>query len=97
MEDVQQILQENARLKEQILLQEKSLLLKDEQILFKDEQLQQKDEQLERKQQRILYLERQLYGRRSEKRLPSMNEAQLGLFDIMQGEPILEEETAEMT
>ena len=83
-------MQENARLKEQILLQEKSLLLKDEQILFKDEQL-------ERQQQRILYLERQLYGRRSEKRLPSMDEAQLGLFDIMQGEPILEEETAEMT
>ena len=55
-------------MKEQILLQEKSLLLKDEQILFKDEQL-------ERKQQRILYLERQLYGRRSEKRLPSMDEA----------------------
>ena len=90
MENIQQILQENARLKEQILLQEKSLLLKDEQIFFKDEQL-------ERQQQLILYLERQLYGRRSEKRLPSIDEAQLGLFDIMQGEPILEEETAEMT
>lgn len=58
MEDIQQILQENALLKAKILL-------KDEQILLKQEELN-------RKQERILYLERQLFGRRSEKRLPTI-------------------------
>lgn len=50
MGDTQQLLQEIARLKEQLLV---------------------KDEQLARKNERILYLERQLFGRRSEKSLPS--------------------------
>jgi len=63
MGDIQQILQENALLKQQNLL-------KDEQILLKQEELN-------RKQERILYLERQLFGRRSEKRLPDYCEAQL--------------------
>lgn len=75
MEDIQQILQENARLKEQLLL---------------------KEEQLERKNERILYLERQLFGRRSEKKLPDYPQAQLSLFDVKQGMQILEQETPEM-
>lgn len=52
------------QLEQQIALLNMQLLLKEEQIKFKEEQL-------ERKNERILYLERQLYGRRSEKRLPS--------------------------
>lgn len=51
-----------------------------------------KDEQLALKNERILYLERQLYGRRSEKRLPDSVTGQLSLFDSMQGNPTLEEE-----
>jgi len=69
MGDIQQILLENALLKEQ----------------------------LERKNERILYLERQLFGRRSEKRLPEYSQAQLSLFDTEQGMQILEQETSEMT
>ena len=59
MENIQQILQENALLKAQILIKEKELLLKDEQILVKEEELLRKNE-------RILYLERQLFGRRDQ-------------------------------
>jgi hypothetical protein len=55
-------------------------------------QLSLKDEQLERKNERILYLERQLFGRRSEKRLPDNLPDQLSLFDPMQGSPSLPEE-----
>lgn len=51
-----------------------------------------KDEQLERKNERILYLERQLFGRRSEKRLPDNIPGQLSLFDPEQGQPSLEGE-----
>jgi transposase len=69
MGDIQQILLENALLKEQ----------------------------LERKNERILYLERQLFGRRSEKRLPEYSQAQLSLFDTEQGMQKLEQETSEMT
>ena len=47
------------QLEQQIALLNMQLLLKEEQIKFKEEQL-------ERKNERILYLERQLYGRRSE-------------------------------
>lgn len=83
MKDIQQILQENALLKAQILL--------------KNEQLSLKDEQLERKNERILYLERQLFGRRSEKQLPRYDEAQLSLFDARQGQPALAEEPEGMT
>lgn len=56
-----------------------------------------KDEELLRKTERILYLERQLFGRRSEKALPNYCEAQLSLFDPQQGEVALEQETSEMT
>jgi len=80
MENTQEILQENARLKE---------LLK-----IKDEQLLVKDEQLARKNERILYLERQLFGRRSEKSLPTYHEAQLSLFDTEQGSAVLEQEAS---
>lgn len=75
MGKIQQLEQENALLKEQLLLQE---------------------EQLERKNERILYLERQLFGRRSEKRLPEYCQAQLSLFDSQQGKESLEQETPEM-
>ena len=54
MEKIQQLEQENALLKEQLLLNE---------------------EQLKRKNERILYLERQLFGRRSEKRLPEYSQS----------------------
>lgn len=83
MGDRQQLLQEIARLKEQLLV--------------KDEELLVKDEQLARKNERILYLERQLFGRRSEKSLPSYPEAQLSLFDANQGLPALEEEVSVFT
>ena len=90
MENIQQILQENALLKAQILIKEKELLLKDEQILVKEEELLRKNE-------RILYLERQLFGRRSEKSLPDYPQAQLSLFDSEQGLATLEQETPGMT
>ena len=54
-------------------------------------------EQLQRKNERILYLERQLFGRRSEKSLPNYDEAQLSLFDAEQGMQSLELETPELT
>ena len=53
-------------------------------------------EQLQRKNERILYLERQLFGRRSEKKLPQYCQAQLSLFDSQQGKESLEQETPEM-
>lgn len=83
MEDIQKILQENALLKEQLLL--------------KEEQLSLQETQLARKNERILYLERQLYGRRSEKQLPPIDEAQLSLFDANQGDVVLEEEKTILT
>jgi transposase len=104
MGDIQQILQENALLKAQILLKESQIRLKDEQILLKDEQIllkesqiRLKEEELLRKNERILYLERQLFGRRSEKTLPDYCEAQLSLFDSEQGMATLEQETPGMT
>ena len=90
MGDTQQILQENALLRAQILLKEEQIHLKDEQILLKEEELLRKNE-------RILYLERQLFGRRSEKKLPDYCEAQLSLFDSEQGMATLEQETPGMT
>ena len=54
-------------------------------------------EQLQRKNERILYLERQLFGRRSEKKLPNYCESQLSLFDAKQGMPDLKMETPELT
>jgi len=83
MGDIQQIIQENALLKAQILLKEAQILLKDEELV--------------RKNERILYLERQLFGRRSEKKLPDYCEAQLSLFDSEQGMATLEQETPGMT
>ena len=97
MEDIHQILQENALLRAQILLKEAQILLKEEQILLKDEQILLKEEELKRKQERILYLERQLFGRRSEKKLPDYCEAQLSLFNSEQGLAALEQETPGMT
>jgi transposase len=83
MEDIQQILQENALLKAEILLKESQILLKEDELL--------------RKNERILYLERQLFGRRSEKALPDYYQAQLSLFDSEQGMAVLEQETPGMT
>lgn len=80
MMDIQQLLHQIALLKAQ--------------LVSKDEQLNLKDEQLARKQERILYLERQLYGRRTEKRLPPIDEAQLSLFSSAEGQVTLAEETA---
>lgn len=69
----------------QKILQENALL---------KEQLIVKEEELARKNERILYLERQLFGRRSEKSLPAYPEAQLSLFDAEQGTPVLEQEAS---
>ena len=77
-EQIQQLIEENNRLKSQ--------------LKFKEEELERKEEELDRKNERILYLERQLYGRRSEKQLPSYSQAQLSLFDEKQGEGMAEEE-----
>lgn len=46
----------------------------------------------ERRRVRILELERQLYGRRSEKKLPSYAQAQLSLFSEQENEALIEEE-----
>ena len=70
--------------------------LEQENVLLK-EQLRLKEEQLERKNERILYLERQLFGRRSEKKLPDYSGAQLTLFDAKQGSPTLEQENSLLT
>jgi len=83
MEDILQILQENVLLKEQ--------------LCFKDDQLRLKEEELKRKNERILYLERQLFVRRSEKQLPDYSQAQLTLFDAEQGAPALELEASVLT
>ena len=61
-----------------------------EEISLLKEILKSKDEQ-------ILLLQRQLFGRRSEKRLPEHNEAQLSLFSLFEGEESLEEEKAVLT
>lgn len=53
---------------------EQEIALLKEQIILKDEQLKRKDE-------RILELERQVYGRRSEKRLPKYMDTYPSLFD----------------
>lgn len=111
MEVIQKLLQENTLLKEQLLLQEEQLqdnkrkislqeeqlLDKKKQISLQEAQLLLQEEQLARKNERILYLERQLYGRRSEKRLPSIDKAQLSLFDANQGDFALEEEKSILT
>ena len=75
---IPQLEQENLRLKSQLSLKEAQIALR--------------DEQPERKNERILYLERQLFGRRSEKRLPDYPAGQLSLFDAMQGSASLEQE-----
>ena len=64
-----------------------------ENVLLKD-QLRVKEEELKHKNERILYLERQLFGRRSEKRLPDYCGAQLTLFDAEQGTSALEQENS---
>ena len=60
----------NQHLEQQIALLQVELLLKEEQIKSKEDLIKLKEEQLQRKNERILYLERQLFGRRSEKKLP---------------------------
>ena len=85
MENTPNILPEIILLRELLSVQEK-------QLSDYKELVAQKDEQLARKNERILYLERQIYGRRSEKKLPSYDQAQLSLFDTNQGEESLEEE-----
>ena len=46
------------------------LVQKDMELMRKDVELEQKDAELARKSRRILELERMVFGRRSEKRLP---------------------------
>ena len=86
----------NQHLEQQIALLQVELLLKEEQIKSKEDLIKLKEEQLQRKNERILYLERQLFGRRSEKKLPEYCQAQLSLFDSQQGNESLELETPEM-
>ena len=86
----------NQHLEQQIALLQVELLLKEEQIKSKEDLIKLKEEQLQRKNERILYLERQLFGRRSEKKLPQYCQAQLSLFDSQQGKESLEQETPEM-
>lgn len=92
-EEIQLLVEENIRLKSALFLRDEQLSLNEKQLLLKDEQLSLKDELIERKNERILYLERQLFGRRSEKRLPDNLMGQLSLFDAMQGGAALEEES----
>ena len=66
-------------------------------IQYLEQQIALLKEQLERKNERILYLERQLFGRRSEKKLPDYSGAQLTLFDAKQGSPTLEQENSLLT
>lgn len=65
---------------------------KDEEIFLLKAQIVIKDEQLKRKDERILELERQVYGRRSEKQLPRYEQAVPTLFNPEQGEKVLSEE-----
>ncbi|WP_249113357.1 hypothetical protein [Prevotella melaninogenica] len=53
---------------------------KDAELKQKDEELKQKDAELARKSQRILELERMVFGRRSEKRLPESPNGWAGSF-----------------
>ena len=56
------------------------------------EELLQKNELLQQKNELILLLQRQLYGRRSEKRIPEYDSSQLTLFSLLEGDESLEEE-----
>lgn len=75
---VEELLVENTELKDQ--------------IAKKDEQIQLKDEELKRNAEEILLLQRRLFGRRSERRLPDYPDATPNLFSILEGEESLEEE-----
>ncbi len=75
-EEIVALIEENARLREQLALNE---------------------ELLKRKNEQILQLERQLYGRRSEKQLPQYKDAEPNLFSLLEGEEMLEEEKEILT
>ncbi len=68
------------------------LAKKDEIILGKDNVILEKNEELRIKDEKILILQRQIYGRRSEKRIPEYNPAQLTIFSFIEGDETLEEE-----
>lgn len=102
VEGIQQLTTENGQLKKLLFLKDEQLLLKEQllesqkQVLEEQKQvLEHQKQQLQTKNERILYLERQLYGRRSEKQLPDYSQAQLSLFDDMSGECLLPEERAQ--
>jgi len=78
MREIQHLIGENIRLKSQ--------------LETKDECIKIKDEEIARKNERILYLERQLYGRRSEKQLPDYDTAQLSLFNQWEGDGLEEKQ-----
>lgn len=64
----------------------------EQQIALLKVQLELKEEQLKRKDEHILYLERQVYGRRSERRLPELSTPLPSLFDAAEGDPQLVQE-----
>ena len=55
-----------------------------EEIALLKEQIDHKDKQISLKNEQILLLQRQLFGRRSEKRLPVYDKAQFDLFSLQE-------------
>ena len=83
--DIQAALEEIERLKRGMeALEEKNATLSAQKAAL--------EEKNEEQRLRILYLERQIFGRRSEKTLPKVNEAQYSLMDALFGEETLEAE-----
>ena len=64
----------------EVKVKDVELKQKDAELKQKDEELKQKDAELARKSQRILELERMVFGRRSEKRLPESPNGWAGSF-----------------
>lgn len=89
---VEELLASIALLQAKIDEQEAEINLKNEEIQRKADELKLKEEEIQRKAEQILLLQRSLYGRRSEKRLPDYDEAVPNLFSILEGDEMLEEE-----
>lgn len=83
--DITTLMIENASLQEEVNL-------RDEEIKLKDEEIKLKDEKIKSLQLQLLYAQRQVFGRRSEKQLPRYDEAWPTLFSHLEGDDALEEE-----
>ena len=96
---MKELKQEILRLKEQltlkdnqIIIQRNELILQSNELTLLNDQLVQNKKELQHKDEQILLLQRAMYGRRSEKQLPTYDDARRSLFDGLEGDDALEEE-----